>query len=263
MRVVFLSLFLLLCSCSGKSGNSSWLNRELPEQKLDFANKNSLLEHFQRGQYLVSSLGACGYCHALDLGGRVGQNISSDKEFGIGSWTLEEFIKVIKGGKKKDGKAISENAHKGMSWISDRDARAIGIYLLSSRPVSRPNVTSAKDMFSKVKIFDGADTVPGYVVAPKENANASYGRYITLNLASCASCHGAESDKILSGVKDQAPSLRKVGSNWSKEQIVQYLTTGKTIKGRQVSAAACPWGYYRYSNILDKQAIALFLKTLS
>ncbi len=99
--------------------------------------------------------------------------------------------------------------------------------------------------------------VKGFVLNPKQNANASYGRYLTYNVASCQTCHGDS----LEGTEN-APRLKKKISKWSKEQIISYLETGSTPKGSKINPKDCPWPYYRLADTIDKQAIAFFLKTL-
>lgn len=61
-----------------------------------------------------------------------------------------------------------------------------------------------------------------------------------------------------------APNIRGTDAdglkNWTAEQIVAFLDSGKSPDGK--AADDCPWQFYRGMSARDKQAIAKFLKTL-
>lgn len=112
-----------------------------------------------RGRYLVVIAG-CSDCHtpgallgAPDmkryLGGSdvgfaipgqgvfVGQNLTPDKETGIGSWTSEQIIAAIRTGKTPEGKGLNPvMPYAAFSHLTDDDAQAIAAYLKSLPPVS-------------------------------------------------------------------------------------------------------------------------------
>ncbi|WP_342238058.1 c-type cytochrome [Inquilinus sp. OTU3971] len=111
-----------------------------------------------RGKYLVTISG-CNDCHTPGyffgrpdmsrfLGGSdvgfeipgqgvfVGPNITPDKETGIGSWTREQIVTAIQGGKRPDGRMLAPI----MPWhafaqLTADDAMAIVAFLQSSAPV--------------------------------------------------------------------------------------------------------------------------------
>jgi mono/diheme cytochrome c family protein len=115
-----------------------------------------------RGRYLVTIAG-CSDCHtpgallgAPDmkryLGGSdvgfsipgqgvfVGQNLTPDKETGIGSWTAEEIVTAIRTGKRPDGGELSPvMPYSAFSHLTDEDAQAIAAFLKSLPPVSNKN----------------------------------------------------------------------------------------------------------------------------
>lgn len=112
-----------------------------------------------RGKYLVVIAG-CSDCHtpgallgAPDmkryLGGSdvgfsipgqgvfVGQNLTSDKETGLGLWTNEQVIAAIRTGKRPDGSALSPvMPYPAFSHLTDADGEAIAAFLRSLPPVS-------------------------------------------------------------------------------------------------------------------------------
>jgi mono/diheme cytochrome c family protein len=125
-----------------------------------------------RGRYLVIIAG-CSDCHtpgaligAPDmkryLGGSdvgfsipgqgvfVGQNLTPDKETGIGSWTSEQIITAIRKGKRPDGAELSGvMPYAALSHLTDEDALAIVAFLQSLSPVN-----------NKVRNYKSSETVP-------------------------------------------------------------------------------------------------------
>ena len=124
-----------------------------------------------RGKYLVIIAG-CSDCHtpgallgAPDmkryLGGSdvgfaipgagvfVGQNLTPDKETGLGAWTDEQIITALRTGKTPDGRALSPvMPYPAMSHLTDGDAQAIVAFLKSLPSVS-----------NKVKNFEPKEPV--------------------------------------------------------------------------------------------------------
>jgi mono/diheme cytochrome c family protein len=116
-----------------------------------------------RGRYLVTIAG-CSDCHtpgaligAPDmeryLGGSdvgfsipgqgvfVGQNLTPDKETGIGSWTADQIVAAIRMGKRPDGGELSPvMPYPAFSHLTDEDAQAIAAFLKSLPAVSNKNV---------------------------------------------------------------------------------------------------------------------------
>ena len=125
-----------------------------------------------RGRYLAGIAG-CSDCHTPGgmlgspdmkryLGGSdvgfsipgegvfVGQNLTPDKETGLGQWTAEQIVIAIRKGKRPDGSELSGV----MPWASfarltDEDAFAIAAFLRSLPPVK-----------NKVQNYRPSDTVP-------------------------------------------------------------------------------------------------------
>jgi mono/diheme cytochrome c family protein len=117
----------------------------------------------ERGHYLVIIAG-CSDCHTPGallgspdmkryLGGSdvgfaipgagifVGQNLTPDKETGLGSWTSDQIVAAIRTGKTPDG----GNLFPVMPWpalshLTDEDAQAIAAFLKSIPPVDHKNV---------------------------------------------------------------------------------------------------------------------------
>src|SRR5271165_2769977 len=126
-----------------------------------------------RGRYLVTIAG-CSDCHtpgaligAADMkrylagsdigfsipgqGVFVGQNLTPDKETGLGQWTSEQIITAIRAGKRPDGGQLSGvMPYASFSHLTDQDATAIAAFLKSLPPVNNKNLGP----------FNSSETVP-------------------------------------------------------------------------------------------------------
>lgn len=110
----------------------------------------------ERGRYLVASVSRCADCHsprAADgsfdmtryLGGRVVgpsaiPNLTPDNETGLGQWSEEDIITLLRTARRPDGSQVRggmANAIRGgFKDLNDEDARAIAAFLKSLPPVS-------------------------------------------------------------------------------------------------------------------------------
>ncbi|MEE8242240.1 MAG: cytochrome c [candidate division NC10 bacterium] len=112
---------------------------------------------WNRGAYLAQALGHCKECHTprnllgglkenmAYAGSRQGPegeavpNITPDVETGIGTWTVEDVVFVLKTGFKPSGDNVeglmAEMIDNGFKHLSDDDLRAIAVYLRSLPPV--------------------------------------------------------------------------------------------------------------------------------
>lgn len=216
-----------------------------------------------RGKYLVNAA-ACSACHAqespidkaplgkavdrtdLPLAGgklmhdRFGEvraaNITPDPESGIGGWKTADIEKALRSSLAKDGRALSLDLHSSYRWMSNADAEAIGIYLLSSRPVSAHVERRELGVFDRKKLglISRYSEVQGFVPAPNKTNPAAYGRYLSYHVSGCYSCHtsegglleqsvpfaGGEGRKksLMESVKLLYGSLKDLGNSEAKEQ---------------------------------------------
>ena len=75
----------------------------------------------------------------------VGQNLTPDKETGIGSWTSEHIITAMRTGKAPDGVALSPvMPYPALSHLTDEDAQAIAAFLKSLPAVNNKNLGPIK-----------------------------------------------------------------------------------------------------------------------
>ena len=66
-----------------------------------------------------------------------GENLTPDKETGLGDWTSEQIIAAIRTGKTPEGRDLSPvMPYAAFSHLTDADAEAIAAFLKSLPPVS-------------------------------------------------------------------------------------------------------------------------------
>lgn len=247
-----------------------------------------------RGEYLVSTIAACGNCHTqrgADLladpnrylaggyrfdippGLAFSKNITSDKETGIGSWNEEQIIRAMREGVSKEGAPIGppmpiDFYHK----MSDDDAKAIAAYLLTVKPV-RNEVQE-----SKYKIpLKALPPVKG-VTAPAKTDKLAYGEYLA-TVAHCVECHtpmvgpkrdfdnqrGAGGFQFEIGGKTvlsrNITSDRETGIGaWTDEQIKRAITEGIDKDGKKL-IPQMPYPYYKNLSAEDLDALVAHVRT--
>ncbi|MGV2290077.1 cytochrome c [Trinickia sp. YCB016] len=118
-------------------------------------------EAWNRGRYLVNTLGHCSACHTprnfamaekpgLALsGGQVGgwrpPNITSDPISGIGGWTKEEIVQYLRTGevlgKAQAAGGMADAVQHSLQYLTDEDLGAIATYLKTTKPIRNPGDT--------------------------------------------------------------------------------------------------------------------------
>jgi mono/diheme cytochrome c family protein len=188
-----------------------------------------LKKNLVRGRYLVTAVAACGVCHSslsdpqlsggkklIDSYGEVYvPNITPDEETGIGAWKIHEIMQAIRASIGKGGNPLSLDVHSGYRWLSDSDARAISLYLLSQKPVTSAIQRRELGLFSRKKlgIISRHNLVSGYVPElPSNRPVAEYGRYLALHVSNCGVCHSPgravfSGEELFSGEKGKKSSL--------------------------------------------------------
>lgn len=225
-----------------------------------------------------------GYPIATPFGKIYGTNISSDKQYGIGGWTDDQFVAALREGVGRHG----ENLYPAMPYdsftkMSRADVLAIKAYLMSQPAVHVP--TPANEMsfpfnqrwaltfwkwfnFKSGELHDDA----------AHDATWNRGRYMVQALAHCEACHtprnlmmGMDEKQMLGGgdvgnwtafnlTSDPHAGL----GGWSDAEIVQYLKHG-VAHGRGVAAG--PMGEavensLQYLHDDDLHAIVTYLRTV-
>lgn len=157
---------------------------------------------WNRGAYLVEGLGHCGECHtprnllfARDesrkfagaiTAGWMAYNLTSDREYGIGSWSDQQIADYLaKGHAEGRGAAsgsMAEAVEYSLRFLTPEDIRAMVAYLRTVPP-QRGGADISVDTDPPALRASTAFSPP-----PEQAAEGSLG--LTLFQGACASCHG-------------------------------------------------------------------------
>lgn len=150
-----------------------------------------------RGRYLVEGLGHCGACHTSRavtmqeksltddgstflsggvIDGFLAKNLRGDVNDGLGSWSQQDIVQLLKGGRNGHSAAfggMAEVVQDSTQYMSDADLNAIATYLKSLKPANASQTAFTYD-----------DTVARQL---RSGTNQSNGAMVFLN--NCAACH--------------------------------------------------------------------------
>lgn len=245
-----------------------------------------------RGEYLVTSIGACGSCHtplgpagfddAAALSGRLVEDMEAFTAIApnitpagrISGWTDAELGRAIREGIRPDGSLIGPpmpfEVYKG---ISDDDLASMVMYLRTVPAVENDPGTSTYRM----------PLPPAYgppitsVAAVPEGVTAEYGAYLAGPLGHCTVCHTpmengmALFDTLLGagGNEFHGPWGISVSANitpagigeYSDADVARMITEGVRPDG---SPMMPPMAYAFYAKMKpdDVSAIVAYLRTL-
>ena len=257
----------------------------------------------ERGSYLVNTIGACGNCHGRDASGRnlyrdntlaggfvfdeiepelghvIAPNITPDPDTGIGKWSEADIVVALRDGKRADGSIIGPPMPIPVyRQLSDQDATAIAVYLLSKPPV-RDSLQK-----SQYKVPLAADYGPPvtHVEAPSPADKATYGGYL-VTVGHCVLCHtppgddkpfnmdlafaGGRSFPTFSGLP--ATVSRNITSDpdhglgkWSDNDIKNAITKAVRPDGTKLTGPM-PYGWYAKITPGDLDSIVAFMRTIN
>jgi mono/diheme cytochrome c family protein len=148
---------------------------------------------WNRGAYLVQGLGHCGMCHTAinALGGSseskafegglipmqnwYAPSLTSNKEAGLGDWSIEEISDLLRTGISKRGVVygpMAEVVYNSLQYLNSDDIRAMAIYLKS--------------------LGEGGPPEPAASNIPSEESRLLLSLGKTVYDSQCASCHAAD-----------------------------------------------------------------------
>jgi mono/diheme cytochrome c family protein len=148
---------------------------------------------WNRGAYLVEGLGHCSMCHTPinALGGSsqsqafqgglipmqnwYAPSLTSNKEAGLGEWSIEEIVDLLRNGVSHRGAVygpMAEVTYDSLQYLNDADVTAMAVYL--------------KSLGQGNPLAPESSTVP----APESSLLLSFGQ--TVYTTHCAICHVAD-----------------------------------------------------------------------
>lgn len=257
----------------------------------------------QAGAYIAAA-GNCVSCHTSEKGAAYAggvkfetpfgtiysTNISSDPEFGIGKWSLEEFEAAIRHGTRPDGDNLYPVfPYQSFTLMSDEDVEALYAYLKTIEPVQytppendlgfpynqRWAIGMWKTMYFDYERFE-----------PKADQSEQWNRgaYLVEGLGHCGMCHSprnfmgaTDADMAMTGSVYQthvdgvlstwsAPNLTSAENGlakWTEADLRDYLKLGIS----QRSGVFGPMNKVvmnstRHLSTEDVTAMAVYLKSL-
>jgi mono/diheme cytochrome c family protein len=169
----------------------------------------TLMGDARRGAYLIS-LGGCDACHTdrenggLRLaGGKAlktpfgtfyAPNITSDKQFGIGNWTLSQFSEAISNGKGPKGNLYPVFPYNDLTLMSDQDVVDLYAAVMATPPISQsppPNrVMFPFNIRLLISVWKNLFFSPHrYRNDPAHSSAWNRGAYLANGLTHCVACH--------------------------------------------------------------------------
>ena len=220
-----------------------------------------LLEH---GRYVFYAAG-CISCHTRDqlmAGGRplvspfgtfYPPNVTPHREYGIGAWTEEDFLRALREGLNPQGEHYYPAfPYTSYTRMTHQDMQALYAYLMtlpaSSREIRPHNLLwpfSSRPMVAYWKA--GGFTQGEFSANPEKSTQWNRGAYLAEGLGHCGECHtprdylGApRRNQYLAGtcagpdgrpVPNITPDRETGIGNWACEELMAFLMTGKRPDG--------------------------------
>jgi mono/diheme cytochrome c family protein len=201
----------------------AWLALRSPAQRPPSTEKvDATPARLARGEYLVVHVADCVGCHsdfhadrfALPIkkgtegqGGypfdaRLGvpglvqaQNITQDKEHGLGDWTDGEILRAIREGVDRKGAALFPMMpYEYFREMSDEDSRSVVAYLRTLPAIPHAVAPRHLDFPVNLMIKFAPRPVDGSVPEPNRSDPLAYGKYL-VTVAGCRECHTPHDDK--------------------------------------------------------------------
>lgn len=252
-----------------------------------------------KGEYLARA-GDCIACHTAPegklfagglpmdtpFGTLYTTNITPDPQTGIGTWTSDQFYRLMHSGRFPDGGLIyPAMPFASYTKVTREDSDAIFAYLRSVPPVKQVNrENDLRFPYNNRSLIIGWRTLffneGEYKPDPTKSDEWNRGAYLVEGLGHCGMCHtainalgGSSESKAFEGglIPMQnwyAPSLtsnKEAGlGDWSIEEITAYLRTGISSRGAVYGPMAeVVYDSLQYLNDSDIRAMAVYLKGLS
>ncbi len=217
-------------------------------------------------------------------------NITPDFETGIGHYSRDDFTRVMREGVEKDGHHLyPAMPYTSYTRLSQEDLSALYAWFMQDvEPVRHPNrptlLSWPLSMRSLMAVWNALYLKKGaYAADPDKSGSWNRGAYLVQVLGHCGECHTprgiagqvkARSERngrqYLAGATmdnwEDAPLTGDLETGlhaWSKDEIVEYLRTGRTARVAAFGPMAVVIGKStQYLTDQDLMAIAEYLKSL-
>lgn len=186
----------------------------------------------QRGQYLVETLGHCSACHSPrnwlmgeersrflaggTIGGWVAPNITTDPVAGIGGWSADEIVLLLRDGyvpgKGVAAGSMAEAVEHSLRYLTEDDLRAIAVYLRTVPPVADASLARPAYDWTEARpvAVTAYETSNGPMQADLANSTTLDGA--VLYNGACATCHGVDGTGTSDGTFPSLTANATVGA---------------------------------------------------
>lgn len=216
-----------------------------------------------RGKILVEIV-RCTECHGKDLSGMLWANVPvltgtfgptnlTPGENGIAGYTDEDYIRAIRHGIGRDGKALIYMPSNYYYELNQEDLGDIIAYLKTLTPSEEagpPNGYSGPYLWNfvlgnpqglpAIKMIDH-EAVAEIPAGPDPSNTLAYGEYLALP---CQSCHGEDFAGVPNLERLQVPSPNITPYNlgdWTDEQFFLAMREGTLPDGTYIPQSLMPW----------------------
>lgn len=270
---------LILLIISGSSTRGMWMLYGPRGRPVRDVQVEATPERIARGQHIANTM--CVGCHSLNgqlpLSG--GKNLSDEAGIPLGdlytinltpagplaNWTDGEIFRALRDGADERGRRLPVMSAQRARNLSDEDIYSVIAFIRSQPPVNNP--TPPPNPSFLAAILAGANQLPllpgmapDTIVAPPAGDNAEYGKYI-VGWMGCDECHGPDYTGGGGGVLPVGPNLRSV-KNWTGEQFIATIRSGKTPFGKQLDSLMMPWNIYGRMTDMELSAVHKYLTSL-
>ncbi|MFV0549985.1 MAG: cytochrome c [Limnobaculum xujianqingii] len=219
-------------------------------------------------------------------------NITPDKQTGIGEYSFTDFDNAVRHGIGKDHTLYPAMPYPSYARVTDEDMQALYAYFMHAvQPVNQANkdtdITWPLSMRWPLSVWRWtfAPEVKAFKAAEHQDPVVARGAYLVEGLGHCGACHSPrgfgmqekaltseEGDLYLSGgepmdgwvPKNLRGDQRDGLGSWTEEQLVQFLSTGRTAHTAVFGGMSdVVVQSMQYMSNEDLTAIARYLKTLS
>ena len=238
----------------------------------------------ERGRHIVEAIALCTECHAENLGGDI---LADDPVFGTlvpsnltsgrggigGTYTDIDYVRAIRHGVGKDGKALAIMPSEFFNKISDADLGAIIAYLKVLPSVDNELPETSLGPLGRIFTLLDSSILPATLIdheaprppEPQVGVTEEYGSYLAFV---CTVCHGENlsGGSVPGGDPNAplAPNLTPGGAlgSWTDAQFVNTIRTGITPIGRSLDGEFMPWETFAKMTDDELGAIWLYLTSL-
>ena len=232
-------------------------------KKGSYQDKSAHDASWNRGAYLVQSLGHCGACHTprgfafnekaldesgkaylagADLDGWYASDLTGSNNAGLGRWSQDDLASFLKTGASPHASAfgsMSDVINNSTQNLTDADVSAMSTYLKSLPATADEKKAYAYDPKATVSLLS----------KPSGDAGARlYGTY-------CMGCHGADGQAF-------APYLAPLAGNPNVIQSSSSSLINVTLNGTHdlvIKGLPAPYPMPRYGTSLSNEEIAQIL----